>query len=271
MDESIMQSGLHPATGFGELMSDAAEVRIFPDLPSLSRAAAAEFVALAREAIRSRGRFTVALSGGSTPKMLYTLLAEDPEWRDQVAWDKVHFFFSDERHVPPDHPDNNYRMAYRSLLSKVPAPPWNAHRMATELMDAAPVADYCAHILREFFRLGPGEVPRFDLVLLGLGADGHTASLFPGNEALKETQRLAVAAWVPQMEAWRVTLTIPVFNNAAEVMFLVSGAGKAEALRAVLEGPEDSARWPAQSVRPWRGRRRFFVDQDAAQLRKSAI
>jgi len=242
------------------------DVRIFPDLPALSRAAAEEFVARAGEAIRSRGIFTVVLSGGSTPKTLYALLGGDPQHREKVAWDKVHFFFSDERHVPPDHPDNNYRMAYRTLLSKIPAPPWYAHRMATELPDGNPVAEYCEEILRQFFRLGPGELPRFDLVLLGLGADGHTASLFPGCDALKETKRLAVATWVKVLEARRITLTLPVFNQAAEVMFLVSGAEKAEALRDVLEGPEDPDRHPAQAVKPARGRRLFFVDKDAAKL-----
>ena len=247
-------------------MPTGTDIRTFADLPSLSRAAAEEFVARAGEAIRSRGMFTVILCGGSTPKTLYALLGEDPEFRGKVAWDKVQFFFSDERHVPPDHPENNYRMAYRTLLSKIPAPPWNAHRMATELPDGNPVAEYCEEILRQFFRLGPGELPRFDLVLLGLGADGHTASLFPGSDALKETRRLAVATWVDVLEARRITLTPPVFNNAAEVMFLVSGAGKAQALRDVLEGPEDPARHPAQAVKPVRGRRLFFVDKDAARL-----
>ena len=244
------------------------DVRVFPDLPSLSRAAAEELVERSREAILARGRFTVILAGGSTPKTLYTLLGEDPQLKDQVAWDKVHFFFSDERHVPPEHPENNYRMAYRALLSKIPAPPWNAHRMATELPDAEPVAEYCEEILRQFFRLGPQEVPRFDLVLLGMGADGHTASLFPGSDALQETKRLAVATWVEVLKARRITLTIPVFNNAEEVLFLVSGPEKAEALHKVLEGPEDPERYPAQAVQPRQGRRLFFVDREAARLLK---
>ncbi|MCI0656427.1 MAG: 6-phosphogluconolactonase [Acidobacteria bacterium] len=246
-------------------MSPQSDVRVFPDLLSLSRAAAAEFVTRAREAVQARGVFTVVLSGGSTPKTLYSLLADDPRLRNDVVWEKVHFFFSDERHVPPDHPDNNYRMAYRALLSKIPAPPWNAHRMATELVDATGVADYCEQVLREFFRLSPGAFPRFDLVLLGLGAEGHTASLFPRSPALKETKHLAVAAWVEALEAWRISLTLPVLNNASEVAFLVSGSEKAEALRNVLEGSYDPDHWPAQAVQPTPGRRVFFVDQAAAK------
>jgi len=244
------------------------DVRVFPDLPSLSRAAAEEFVERSRGAIHARGRFTVILAGGSTPKTLYTLLGEDPQLKDQIAWDKVHFFFSDERHVPPEHPENNYRMAYRALLSKIPAPPWNAHRMATELPDAEPVAEYCEEILRQFFRLGPQEVPRFDLVLLGMGADGHTASLFPGSAALQEMKRLAVATWVEVLKARRITLTFPVFNNAEEVLFLVSGPENAEALQKVREGPEDPERYPAQAVQPAQGRRLLFVDRERARLLK---
>ena len=246
-------------------MSSQPDVRVFPDLPSLSQAAAAEFVALAREAVQARGLFTVALSGGSTPRTLYSLLADDPQLRGEVAWEKVHFFFSDERHVPPDHPDSNYRMVDRALLSKIPALPSSVHRMATELKDASGVADAYERELQAFFALGPGEVPRIDLVLLGLGAEGHTASLFPGSEALRETRRLAVATWVKELRAWRITLTFPVLNNASEVAFLVSGAGKAEALRNVLEGIPNPDLWPAQAVQPTHGRRLFFVDQESVR------
>ena len=247
-------------------MSSDTEVRIFPDLPSLSRAAAEEFITRAGEAIQSRGLFTVALSGGSTPRTLYSLLGGEAHFRDRVAWEKVHFFFTDERLVPPDHPDSNYRMAYRALLAKIPSPPSNAHRMATEMAQADGVAEDCEQSLKQFFRLEPGEVPRFDLVLLGLGSDGHTASLFPKSEALKETKQLAVAAWVEVLQAERITLTLPVLNQAAVVMFLVIGAEKAEALRDLLEGPEDPALHPAQAVRPTGGRRLFFVDREAARL-----
>jgi 6-phosphogluconolactonase len=261
-----MRLSIQPDAETGDLVSSQSAVRVFPDLLSLSRAAAAELVGLARQAVQARGLFVVALSGGSTPKTLYSLLAGDPQLSSAVAWEKVHFFFSDERHVPPDHPDNNYRMVSCTLLSKIPAPPGNAHRMASELSDAALVADNCEQALREFFRLRPGEFPRFDLVLLGLGAEGHTASLFPGSEALKETKRLAVATWVEALRAWRITLTLPVLNNASEVLFLVSGAEKAEALRNVLEGSFNPDHWPAQAIQPTPGRRVFFVDQAAAQL-----
>jgi 6-phosphogluconolactonase len=262
----MMKSSIQTRAVPGDLVSAPPDVRVFPDLLSLSRAAAEAFVACAREAVQARGLFTVVLSGGSTPKTLYLMLAEDSHLKEQVAWEKVHFFFSDERHVPPNHPDNNYRMVYRALLSKIPAPPSNAHRMATELVDPVPVADDCEQVLREFFRLSPGEFPRFDLVLLGLGAEGHTASLFPGSKALEETSRIAVATWVEALQTWRITLTIPVLNNAAEVIFLVSGAAKAQALKDVLEGAHDPTRWPAQAVQPTRGRRLFFVDPEAAKL-----
>ena len=247
-------------------MSPQPDIRVFPDILSLSRAAAAEFVGLAQQAVQARGLFTVALSGGSTPETLYSLLADDPQLYSAVAWEKVHFFFSDERHVPPDHPDSNYEMVHRALLSKIPAPAGNAHRMVTELSDAGLVADQCEQVLREFFRLRPEEFPCFDLVLLGLGAEGHTASLFPGSEALQETQRLAVATWVKALEAWRITLTLPVLNHASEGLFLVSGAQKGEALREDLEGPFDPGHWPAQAVQPTPGQRVFFVDRDAAKL-----
>ncbi|HEV8377039.1 MAG TPA: 6-phosphogluconolactonase [Candidatus Polarisedimenticolia bacterium] len=245
-------------------------VRIFPDLPALSLAAAEEFVSRARAAIQARGIFTVVLSGGSTPRTLYRLLAENPGFKDAVEWDKAHFFFSDERHVPPDHPENNYRMAYRALLSKIPAPPRNTHRMATEVAEPEPVAELCEQALRQFFRLKEGEAPRFDLVLLGMGADGHVASLFPGSPALAETRKLAVAVWIDTLEAWRITLTLPVLNNAEEVLFLVSGASKSQALRKVLEGAGEAEPLPARAVRPVRGRLLFFADQEAAKLLTSA-
>jgi 6-phosphogluconolactonase len=246
-------------------MPTPTDLRVFADLDALSRGAAEEFIALAGRACGERGRFAVALSGGSTPKKLYEMLSAEP-LRGRVEWEKVHFFFTDERHVPPDHPDNNYRMAYRALLSKLPAPPGNANRMATELEDAAEVADHAEASLRDFFHLAPGQIPRFDLMLLGLGADGHTASLFPGSPVLRETGRLVAAVRVEALQANRLTLTLPVINNAAEVLFLVSGTAKARALRDVLEGPPDPERLPAQSVRPSDGRLVYFVDGQAAAL-----
>jgi len=241
-------------------------IRIVVDTSELYRAAAEEFVRLAEEGVGRRGIFTVALAGGKTPQGLYSLLAEDASFRDRVRWEKVHFFFGDERHVPPDHPDNNYRMAYQALLSRIPAPAWNAHRMATELEDANQVAEYCETILRKFFRLGPGELPRFDLVLLGMGADGHTASLFPGSGAVNEGTRLAVAPWIESLKARRVTLTPPVLNHARVVIFLVSGPGKAKVLREVLEGDFHPSRFPAQAIQPTDGTLLWLVDREAARL-----
>jgi len=245
------------------------KISVFPALPDLFRAAAEEFVRASDAAIAAHGRFDVSLAGGSTPKGLYSLLAEEP-YRSRVAWDKVHFFFGDERHVPPDHDDNNYRMAWFSLLSKIPAPPWNTHRMATELDDASVAADYCEMILREHFRLKDGEFPRFDLVLLGMGPDGHTASLFPGTTAVNETKRIAVAPWVEKFKSHRVTLTPPVFNNAAQVVFLVAGEDKAQTLVEVLEGGYQPDRLPSQVIRPASGRLLWMVEGSAARLLKKA-
>ena len=196
----------------------------------LARAAAELFV--------ERGPSTVALSGGSTPKLLYQLLADPTEpFREQVPWPKIHFFWSDERHVPPDHPESNYRMANEALLAHVPVTRDNVHRILSENPNAAEAAEqYEAEV-----------PPRFDLILLGLGSDGHTASIFPGSEVLHETKRLVAAPYVEKLKAYRITMTLPLINNAASVVFLVSGADKAEIVREVLRGPK---RYPAQEVKP---------------------
>jgi len=242
------------------------EIRILNSPPDLFRAAADEFVRCCDDAVKARGIFNAALAGGSTPKGLYTLLADDPRYRDRIAWDKVHFFFGDERHVAPDHDDNNYRMVWKALLSKIPMPPWHTHRMATELSDAGAAAGYCEMILRDHFHLKAGERPRFDLVLLGMGPDGHTASLFPGTAAIREKEKLAVAPWVEKFKSFRVTLTPPVFNNAAEVIFLVAGEDKAQTLKEVLEGNDQPDRLPAQVIRPASGSLLWMVERSAARL-----
>jgi 6-phosphogluconolactonase len=243
------------------------EIRILADGRELSRAAAEEFVRLADEAVRGRGRFSVALSGGSTPEALYRLLAaEDGGFRPRVPWGQAYFFWGDERHVPPDHPNSNCRMAYEAMLSRVPVPPGNVHRIPAENPDAAEAAAKYAETLRRFFDAAAGRFPRFDLVLLGMGSDGHTASLFPGTDAVHERARLVAAPWVEKLGAHRITLTVPVLNAAASAIFLVSGEGKAEALRAVLEGPHRPDRFPAQLVRPRDGRLLFLVDRAAARL-----
>ena len=244
------------------------DIHIVADAEELSWAAAEEFVRRAGEAVRARGGFTVALSGGSTPKSLYALLAREgaESFRAQVPWDKIHFFWEDERHVPPDHPDSNYHMAHEALLAKVPVPVANVHRIKTEDSDARRVADEYAQELRAFFRLVREQQPRFDLVLLGMGPDGHTASLFPGADAVHEQTRLVVALWVEQFKSYQVTLTPPVLNNAACVTFLVSGEEKAETLRAAPEDDYQPDRFPSQAIRPLQGRLLRLVDGAAARL-----
>jgi 6-phosphogluconolactonase len=240
------------------------ELHIVANAEELSRVAAAKFIRQANEAVQARGMFTVALSGGSTPKNLYTLLASTMAW--QAPWERMHVFWGDERHVSPDHVDNNYRMTYEALLSKVPIPLANVHRCKSEQADAHSVADEYEQTLCTFFHLSLGQLPRFDLVLLGMGLDGHTASLFPGTEAVHEHQRLVVANWVEQFHAYRITMTFPVLNNAASVIFLVSGGEKAETVHRVLEGEAPPARFPARFVRPTHGRLLWLVDKDAARL-----
>jgi 6-phosphogluconolactonase len=234
------------------------QIRILKNPQELFEAAGDEFAAQASGAVRARGRFTVALSGGSTPKSLYSLLATKPH----IPWDKICFFWGDERHVPPDHPDSNYRMAREALLSKVPVPQENIFRIHSEEKDAARAAQQYEQTISDFFHLSPGLFPRFDLILLGLGPDGHTASLFPESAALAERDRLVVANWVDKFKAYRITLTFPVLNAAACVIFLASGADKAEILREVLEN--SSAHLPAQNVRPTDGKLFWLVDSAAA-------
>lgn len=247
-------------------MSSQPEIRVLPTAAALFQAAATEFATLASRAARTTEKFTVALSGGSTPRSLYALLASGSI--PNIPWEKTHFFFGDERHVPPDHPDSNFRMANEAMLSKVPVPAGNVFRIHAEEKDADAAARAYEQTLQNFFNLKPGEPPRFDLILLGLGPDGHTASLFPGSEALREKNRLVVANWVEKFNAYRITLTLPVLNHAARVMFLVSGPDKAAILREVLETPD--ADLPSQRVRPADGRLLWLLDRDAAsQLKRS--
>jgi len=241
-------------------MAPSAEIRIVDGNAELFQSAATEFAALAGTAVRSRGRFCVALSGGSTPRGLYSLLAsaEAPF----VPWDSVCFFWGDERHVPPNHPESNYRMASEVLLSKVPLRRENVFRIPAEEKDAGAAALSYEDTLRTFFGEPPDAVPRFDLILLGLGPEGHIASLFPGSAALLEQHRLVVANWVEKLKTDRITFTLPLINRAGCVMFLVSGAEKAEVVREVLENPGEEL--PAQRVHPLDGRLVWLVDRDAA-------
>lgn len=242
-------------------------IRVLEDLPALAEAAAEEIARRAEDAITSRGRFTIALSGGSTPKPAYALLAEDP-YRDRIDWRRVHVFWGDDRHVAPDHPDSNFGMAHDALLSKVPLPPDNIHRMRSEKPDAARAAEEYAWTLRSAFNLDEGQWPRFDVVLMGIGEDAHTASLFPGSDAVRERSQIVIAPWVGSLGTFRITLTLPVFNHAACALFLVSGEGKAEALRNVLEGDLQPDRFPAQAVKPESGDLVWLVDRAAARLLK---
>jgi 6-phosphogluconolactonase len=228
----------------------------------LFAAAAEEVVSAATDAVKQQGRFTIALSGGSTPKSLFNLLATNA--RTSLPWDRMFFFWGDERHVPPTDPDSNYRMADEAMLSKIPVPAGNVFRFAAENPDAAAVADAYEHTLRKFFALEAGQVPRFDLVLLGMGPDGHTASLFPGTPALQEKSRIVVANWVDKLKTSRLSLTLPVLNAARCVMFLVSGTDKAPALKAVLEADAPGEQYPAKLVRPTDGRLIWLVDRAAA-------
>jgi 6-phosphogluconolactonase len=246
---------------------DQRELHVLPNLDALSEAAARYVTELARRAIEQRGRFTLALAGGSTPRRMYQLLA-GPGWRDRIAWGQWHFFLSDERLVPPTDQHSNFHMAEEALLAHVPISASQIHRVPTELGDPATVADRYAAEIRSFFEPSASERPHFDLVLLGMGADGHTASLFPGKPALEEAERLVVASppGVLPPPVDRITFTFPLLNAARAVAFLVAGADKQPALQAVREGLPfgDMGAPPAARVRPTNGELRWFVDADAA-------
>ncbi len=244
------------------MAAPVANVRVVGDSAALAEEAAERFAGAATDALRQAGRFRVALSGGATPRGLYARLAAEP-FRSRVDWERVHVFWGDERCVPPDHPDSNYRLAQELLLSRVPVPPDNVHRMRGEAPDPDLAAAEYAGELQTAFGLRRGERPRFDLILLGLGTDGHTASLFPHSPALREVIRLAVGVYVDAVRGYRLTLTLPVLNAAAAVLFLVSGGEKAERLRMVLTG-KPSHEAPASLVRPERGSLHWIVDKAAA-------
>lgn len=235
-------------------------VRVFEDAESLARAAAARIAELARESIIARGLFTIALSGGSTPRRVYELLAGE-DFRESIDWPNVHVFFGDERMVPPDSAESNYRMANEALLAHVPIPPENVHRI-DGVGDAKSNASAYESEMRGLF--GDVEWLRLDHVLLGMGDDGHTASLFPGTAVLDENRLWVAPNWVEKLGAWRVTLTAPAINAARRVTFLINGAGKAERLREVLKGERDPSRLPSQLIRPSDGTLEWFVERAAA-------
>lgn len=243
-------------------MSSPVEIRTLTTPQELFAVAAEEVVHATKQAVESRGRFTIALSGGSTPKSMFNLLATNA--RTSLPWDRMFFFWGDERHVPPTDVDSNYRMADEAMLSKVPVPAGNVFRIPTENPDAAAAAEAYEQTLRKFFALEPGAIPRFDLILLGLGPDGHTASLFPGTAALHEKSRLVVANWVEKLKTSRLSFTFPVLNAAACVAFLVSGTDKAPALHSVLESDAPGEQYPAKLVHPTNGKLLWLIDRAAA-------
>ena len=242
------------------------EVFVASDANALMTATASRIVSLCEQAVAAHGRFTWALSGGSTPRQLYALLASQ-SIATQIDWSRVEFFWGDERCVPPDHPDSNYRMAREALLDSIAPAPSRVHRMLGEEEPSRAALAYEVELHRAFGIPDGAAVPSFDLVLLGMGGDGHTASLFPGTPALRETSRWVVANRLSASSPTRLTLTFPVLNAGANVMFLVSGASKATRVKEVLEGSDGAL--PAQAIRPSHGQLTFMLDADAASQLES--
>ena len=240
----------------------AREIKVVPDVKAMMQEAAQRIIAASRAAIQDHGFFSIALSGGSTPKALYELLAQEP-YRSQIDWSRVRIFFGDERCVPPDDSQSNYRMAKEALLSKVPIPQSNVYRMKGEIDPQAAATEY-GQILKDQF--GDGGL---DLTLLGMGDDGHTASLFPGTPALHETKHRCVPNYVEKLKVWRITLTAPFLNRSKAVMILASGAAKAHRLKEVLEGPRDPDRLPIQLIQPTAGTLTWLLDNPAAAMVKA--
>jgi 6-phosphogluconolactonase len=237
-----------------------------PDAAALARRAAQYFVEQVERAAASRDRVRIAISGGSTPKVTFALLADPAQpWRARMPWSKLDLWWVDERCVPPDDPDSNYRMTREAMLDLVPLKPEQIHRIEGELEPQAAAARYETE-LRSSFSLEQDELPQFDLVQLGMGPDGHTASLFPHTKALHELDRLAVANHVENKDAWRVTLTRPVINRGAQVFFLIGGEDKAQILKEVFAGPRDPERLPSQFIKPASGILTLLLDRAAAAL-----
>ncbi len=246
------------------------EIReVFPDESALIKAAAQKWIVRAKNAVADHGFFAVALSGGSSPKGLYKFLATDPTTRDAMPWAQTHFFFGDERHVPPDSPESNFRMAKETMLDHLSLERSQIHRVLAELPDANDAARNYAAELERFFGERPlieDGFPQFDLMFLGLGPDGHTASLFPGTPALQETRRWVVANWVEKLDTFRITMTFPVLNHSSEVMVYVTGHKKASIVADVLERNTRTQAYPIQKVVPIHAPKNWMMDQSAASL-----
>jgi 6-phosphogluconolactonase len=237
-----------------------------PDADALAARAAQYFVETAERAVAARGQARIAISGGSTPKATFALLADPAQpWRARMPWDRIDLWWVDERCVPPDHPESNYRMTREAMLDHVPLAPGQIHRMEGELEPGVAAARYESELSKSFRLQGPA-APAFDLIQLGMGPDGHTASLFPRTHALHELERLVTANHVDSKDAWRITLTWPVINRAADVFFLVGGEDKARILRDVFIGPRDAERLPSQLIAPANGILSLLLDRAAAAL-----
>jgi len=236
------------------------QIIVLSDLEAMSHKAAELFIDISRNCIRSRDKFSVAISGGLTPRKLYTLLGSK-YYCEQVDWQHIHLFWVDERCVSKEHEESNFRMTFDTLLSKVPIPEGNIHRMKGEEAPNKAAREY-EEDLRRFF--GMSGLPIFDLILLGMGEDGHTASLFPGSKSLGETARLAVPVYLGKQHRNRVTLTLPVLNNAARIIFLAAGRSKATVLAEILGDGEKKRRFPAGKINPIHGNVTWLIDQEAA-------
>ena len=247
------------------------EIRILADGAAIAKQAAQEFVQAAAAAVRERGMFRIALAGGSTPKALYSLLVSDAALRSQVPWDKIQMFFGDERHVGPEHADSNFRMATETMLSKVPLNATQVTRIKGEYPDAEQAAREYEEAIVSHFQLKAGELPRFDLLLAGMGNEGHTLSLFPGTKALHADGRIVVSNWVGKLFTERITLTAPAACAATEILFMVTGADKALALKGVLEGPYEPEQLPAQLLQPTNGKLLWVVDTAAGSMLSKGI
>ncbi len=249
-------------------MIDHARVKIFPDAHLLAKAAAEQFIQTAERTIELNGIFSAALSGGSTPSLLYSLLGSDP-YRERVNWSKTHFFWGDERCVPPTHPDSNFLKAKNLLLDHIAIPEANVHRIRAEMSPKQAAEDYEETLLRFFSSLTDEEERKqagFDLALLGVGDDGHTASLFPGTPVVHEDVRWVDAVYVDKLAAWRVTLTPALLNRSKQIVFLAAGAGKSNTLQRVIYGVFQPDRYPAQIIRADKGMLIWMVDEAAAAL-----
>lgn len=240
-------------------------IKIFSNLDELNVFAAEKLFAIGNAAIEQSGKFSIALAGGSTPKALYSLLASE-NFRSRIDWRKGFFFFGDERNVSIDSDESNFRMANESILKPLEIPPENIFRWQTEIGDTEKIAEDYEQTIVNFFGLAKKEFPRFDLILLGMGEDGHTASLFPHTAALREIEKIAVVNFVEKFNANRLTFTFPVINNASNIIFLIGGAGKANVLKEVLEGESVPEKFPSQNVAPTDGNLFWLVEREAARF-----